>query len=100
MSQATYNVALVEVFGLAPALAIAAEVGKACVVAIAGVEGNAGQDSLIKFVGDAANVRRAAEVARSVAERMHAKFTASVRLQFEEPARAPMVYAPQEYSPI
>src|SRR5687767_22052 len=100
MATATYNLALLEVYGLSPALVIADEVCKAADVTVAGVEGNAGADSLVKFVGDAANCRRAIEVARATAERMHARYTATLRLQFEEPARAPLVHSAQEYSAI
>lgn len=94
------NAALIEVFGLAPALVIADQALKASDVTIVGVEGNAGQDSLIKFVGDLANIERAIAAAKEIATQMGAKFTAEILRQFEEPARAKMIYTAQEYSPI
>jgi len=95
-----YNLALIEVLGLAPALVIADHALKAANVTIVGVEGNAGTDSLIKLVGDAANVTRALEAATAVANEMKAKFTAKVILRFAETAKVPFVVTPQEYSPI
>lgn len=95
-----YNLALIEVLGLAPALVVADHALKAADVDIVGVEGNAGTDSLIKLVGTAANVARALEAATAVAQAMHAKFTAKVILRFADSLKVPMVVTPQEYSPI
>jgi len=100
MAISLLNVGLVEVFGLAPALVIADEAVKAANVEIIGVEGNAGQDSLIKFLGDVANVTQAVEVARQVATRMGATFSAAIMLAFEDPAGVPLIDTPQEYSAI
>lgn len=94
------NVALIEVYGLAPALVIADHALKAADVVIIGVEGDAGQDSLIKLVGDAANCTRAIEAAKAVATQMRAKFTATLRLAFEDPSGVKLIHAPQEYSAI
>ena len=99
-SNPTLNVALVEVFGLGPALVIADRVLKAANVSIIGIEGDAGTDSLIKFTGDAANCTRAIEVANEVAQLMHAKFTATLRLMFQDPRDVPLIHTPQEYSGI
>ncbi len=101
MASQIYNLALVEVFGLAPALVIADQALKAADVRLAGVEGNAGQDCLLKFVGDAANVKRALETAKAIAQQMGATFRSTLRLQFAESPRVPLaVGTPQEYSPI
>ena len=100
MGTTTYNLALVEVLGLGPALVIADHVMKAADVRIVGVEGNAGRDSLVKLVGDAANVDRALTVARQVAEQMHAKFTATRLLRFTDSDQVPLIDTPQEFSPI
>jgi len=96
----TINLATVEVFGLAPALIMADEGCKAAPVVIAGIEGNAGQDCVVKFVGEAAAVRRALEAAKETGERLHAKFTAALRLNYGDPDKVPMVYTPQEFSQI
>jgi microcompartment protein CcmL/EutN len=95
-----YNLALIEVLGLAPALVIADHALKAADVTIVGVEGNAGTDSLIKLVGDAGNVARALEAATEVATEMHAKFNAKVILRFSDSVKVPFIVTPQEYSPI
>jgi len=100
MPTTTYNLALVEVFGLAPAMVIADQVVKAAVVHILDVEGNAGQDCMIKFAGDAASVELALEVARQVADEMHAQYTATRLLQFAESADVPLICCAQEFSPI
>lgn len=100
MSTTTYNLALVEVMGLAPALIIADQAVKAAKVRIVGVEGNAGQECLIKMAGDAANCRRALDVARGIAEKMRAKFTATLQLHFSDSDDVPMIDTPQEFSPI
>ena len=95
-----YNLAIVEVIGLAPALVIADQAVKAAAVTIVGVEGDAGQMSTIKMVGDAANCRRALEVACGVAEQMHAKCYSSLRLNFVDPEAVKLVESDQEYSGI
>ena len=95
-----YNLAIVEVIGLAPALVIADQAVKAAEVAIVGVEGDAGQMSTIKMVGDAANCRRALEVACEVAAQMHAKCYSSLRLNFRDPDTVRLVESNQEYSSI
>lgn len=100
LANPTLNVALVEVYGLGPALVIADRVLKAADVSIIGIEGDAGTDSLIKFAGDAANCTRAVEVANEIATQMHAKFTATLRLMFEDPKDVPLIHTPQEYSGI
>ena len=100
MAKVTYNLALIEVRGLAPALVIADHALKAALVRIVGVEGNAGKDCLIKLAGDAANCRRAMEVASGVAEEMRAKFTATLRLKFADCDDVPLIDTPQEFSPI
>lgn len=99
-SNPTFNVALVEVHGLGPALVIADHVLKAADVEIIGIEGDAGTDSLIKFAGDAANCTRAIEVAHEIATQMHARFTATRRLMFQDPRNVPLIHTPQEYSSI
>ena len=95
-----YNLALIEVLGLAPALVIADHALKAANVDIVGVEGNAGTDSLIKLVGAAADVARALEAATAVATEMNAKYTAKVILRFSDSVKVPFIVTPQEYSPI
>ncbi len=100
MAQQQLNVALIEVLGLAPALVIADEAIKAAEVRIVDVEGNTGQDCMIKLLGDAANCRRAIEVAERIANLMGAKFAATLKLNFGEDDRVPMIFCPQEYSPI
>lgn len=94
------NLALVQVHGLAPALVIADKVVKAARVAIAGVEGDAGQDSLIKFMGDADSCQTAVDIAKQVATTMRTKFSATVALMFDEPPAVPLIHAPQEFSGI
>ena len=96
----TYNLALIEVEGLAPALVIADDVVKAADVRIAGVEGDTGPSCMVKFAGDAANCRRAIEVARDVATRMGAAFTSTLRLNFFDPPGVHLVEPLVEYSPI
>ena len=100
MPTKTYNLALVEVLGLAPALVIADQMVKAANVRIVDVEGNTGQDCMLKFSGDAANCRRAVEVARETAEAMHASFTATLQLRFADPDGIHLIEPQQEYSPI
>ena len=96
----TYNLALVEVRGLAPALVIADQTVKSADVRIVDVEGNTGQECMIKFAGDAANCRRAVEVACETAEGMRASFTATLRLRFTDPDGIHLIEPKQEYSPI
>ncbi len=96
----TYNLALVEVRGLAPALVIADQTVKAANVRIVDVEGNTGQECMIKFAGDAANCRRAVEVARETAEQMQASFTATLQLRYTDPEGIHLIEPKQEYSPI
>ena len=100
MPSRSYNLAIVEVVGLAPALVIADQAVKAADVAIVGVEGDAGEMSAIKMVGDAANCRRALEVARGVAEQMHAQFYSTLRLNFVDSETVRLVESNQEYSAI
>ena len=100
MSLAPVNLAMVEVFGLAPALVIADQVLKAADVDLVGAEGNAGQDTLIKFTGDAGSLAKAIEVARQVAESLHAKATFALRLQFQDSDKGKLVHSPQEFSQI
>jgi microcompartment protein CcmL/EutN len=94
------QLAILEVFGLAPALVIADHVLKGADVRIVGVEGNAGQECMLKFVGDVANVNRAADIGRAVADEMRARYDWAVLLQFNESDKVPFVHTPQEYSPI
>ena len=89
-----------EVVGLAPALVIADHVVKAAAVSIVGVEGDAGQQCLVKFVGDASSCAQAVETAKQIAASMHAGFHVSLRLNFDDPAAAPLVHTAQEYSGI
>jgi len=100
MPDLSYNLAIIEVIGLSPALVIADHAVKAADVAIVGVEGDAGHMSTVKMVGDAANCRRAIEVARQVAEQMHAKFYSSLRLNFVDSKKVRLVESEQEYSSI
>ena len=100
MPTRTYNLALVEVRGLAPALVIADQAVKAADVRIVGVEGNTGQECLIKLAGDAANCERAVQVARDVATAMRASFTATLRLRFVDPDGIHLIEPEEEYSPI
>jgi ethanolamine utilization protein EutM len=100
VSKPVLNLAFVQVYGLSPALAIADKVLKAADVRIAGVEGDAGQDSLIKFIGDAANCTLAAEVAREVAARMNARFSVALSLAYDESPGQPLVHSEQEFSGI
>jgi len=100
MSTSTYNLAMIEVVGLSPALVIADHAVKAADVRIIGIEGDAGQQALVKMVGDAANCRRAIEAARQVAQQMRTKFVASLRLRFVDSDKVRLVDSPQEYSPI
>lgn len=95
-----YNLALIEVVGLAPALVIADHALKAADVSIAGVEGDAGTQTLIKLVGNAGNVAMALAAAKTVAEQMHAKFNAKVILRFSDSVKVPFIVTPQEYSAI
>lgn len=100
MPAGTYNLALVEVWGLAPALVIADHVVKMSYVRIVGVEGNTGRECLLKFAGDAANCRRAAETARHIADQMHAPATVTLQLNFFDPEGIHLVEPVEEYSPI
>lgn len=100
MPVTAYNLATIEVIGLSPALVIADHVLKAAQVRIVGVEGDAGQSAMLKFVGDAANCRRAIEIGREVAQQMRAKFTAALQLNFQDPKRIGFVESQQEYSAI
>lgn len=100
MPTTTYNLALIEVFGLTPALVIADHTVKAASVRIVDVEGNAGQDCMIKFAGDAANVERALDVASQVADEMHAEYTATQLLRFAESDDVPLIRCAQEFSSI
>ena len=100
MPATTYNLALVEVIGLAPALVIADQTVKSADVRIVGVEGNTGQECMIKLTGDAANCRRAITVARQTAEQMHTSVTTSLRLRFQEPQGVALIEPVEEYSPI
>ena len=100
MTKQQLNVATVEVLGLAPALVIADLALKAADVRIVDVEGDTGQQSMIKFVGDAANCQRAVEVAEEIARSMGASFSATVQLNFSEDDQVPLIYCPQEYSSI
>ena len=86
--------------GLSPALVIADQAVKAADVRITGVEGNAGLECVVKFVGDAANVQRALAAAKRVAEEMQAKYDAALLLNYEDDDRVRFVESPQEYSPI
>ncbi|MAE63107.1 MAG: hypothetical protein CMJ18_02440 [Phycisphaeraceae bacterium] len=91
---------LVEVKGLAPALVIADEVVKAAQVRIVDVEGDAGQQCMLKMIGDAANVQRGAEVAEAAAARMRAACTTTRLMQFDDRADVPLIYCAQEFSGI
>lgn len=100
MSTAAFSLGLIEVYSLGVAIVVADRAVKAGDVAIAGVEGSAGTDITIKLVGDAANVRSAVAAGKAAAEAMAAKVVASLRLNYQDSARVPMVYTKQEYSPI
>lgn len=100
MAAKPFSLAVVETHSLGVALVIADQVVKATPVRIAGVEGSAGTDVIVKYVGDAAGVRRAAEVAEQIAESMHARIVTAVRANYTDPPRAAMVFTKQEYSPI
>jgi microcompartment protein CcmL/EutN len=91
---------MIEVFGLAPALVIADMVLKAADVDLAGAEGNAGQDTLLKFVGDAGNLRRALEVGKQAAASLNARATFALRLGFEDTSKSSLIHSPQEFSQI
>jgi len=95
-----YNLATIEIVGLAPALVIADEVVKAADVRIAGIEADGGNQSLIKLVGDAANCRRAIEVAQAIAARMHGHIVTALRLGFQDTDKVKFVESPQEFSGI
>jgi len=95
-----YDLALVEVVGLAPALVIADSILKATDVRIVGVEGNTGQACLIKLTGDAANCHRAIQVGEAIAAQMHTSITATLRLNFLDPEGIHLIEPIQEYSPI
>lgn len=100
MPSTPFSLAIVETHSLGVALVIADRVAKGAQVAIAGVEGSAGTDVIVKYVGDAANVQRAAEIAEEIAQSMQAKVVTAVRTNYIDPPRAPMVFTKQEYSPI
>lgn len=100
MPTTLYNLATIEVYGLSPALVIADAVVKAANVSIVGVEGDAGRQCLVKMVGDAANCRRAVEVAEKVAQGMGAQYVTALRLNFADNTDVPLVNTGQEYSPI
>ena len=100
MSTAAFSLGLIEVYSLGVAIVVADHAVKAGDVAVAGVEGSAGTDITIKLVGDAANVRSAVAAGKAAAEAMNAKVVASLRLNYHDPARVPMVFTKQEYSPI
>lgn len=95
-----YNLATIEVVGLAPALVIADEVVKAAAVRIVGIEADGGNQSLIKLVGSAGDCTRAIEVARGIAESMHGKIATALRLMFEDTEQVRFVESPQEFSGI
>ena len=67
---------------------------------VVGVEGDAGEMSTIKMVGDAANCQRAIETARRIAEQMHVKLYSSLRLNFIDTEKVRLVESEQEYSSI
>lgn len=96
----TYNLALIETVGLSPALVIADVACKAADVRIVEVEGDAGEQAMLKLVGAAADCRAAIEAAREAAAQMHAVFVDSLLLNFTDDDRARLIDAPQEYSPI
>lgn len=100
MTALTYNLALIETVGLTPALVIADVAVKAANVRIVEVEGDAGEQAMLKLVGSAADCRVAIEAAREAAARMKAKFVDALLLHFTDSDRVRLVDSPQEYSPI
>ncbi len=100
MAMTAINLATIEVFGLAPALVIADEICKAADVELVAAEGNAGQDTLVKFTGTAGDLRVAVQVAEEVARKLGARCVTALRLNFMESSKVPMVHAPQEFSAI
>ncbi len=100
MAVTAINLATIEVFGLAPALVIADEICKAADVELVAAEGNAGQDTLVKFTGTAGDLRVAVQVAEEVARKLGARCVTALRLNFSESSKVPMVHAAQEFSGI
>jgi len=100
MSTTTINVATIETFGLSPALVIADHAVKAADVRIVEVEGDAGEQAMVKFVGDAANCRRVIEIAEMIAAQMQARCVTALMLNYPEDDKVRLIDAPQEYSPI
>lgn len=100
MPTAPFNLGLIETHSLSVALVIADAVSKAADIIIAGIEGSAGTDIAIKITGDAANVGRAVESARNIAEQMGVNIVTAQRLYTSENPKVPLVHTKQEYSPI
>ena len=100
MTRTTYNLAMIDVVGLSPALVIADQAIKGAQVKIIDIEGDAGERCVVKMVGDAAHCQRAVEIARQISSHMHAECTATLLLHYEDNENVPMINSPQEYSPI
>jgi len=100
MATRTYNLATIETVGLTPALAIADAAVKAANVVIFGVEGDAGEQAILKMAGSAADCKTALEAGRAMAERMQAKYVVALLLNFTDSDRVNLVESKQEYSPI
>jgi len=94
------NLATVEVVGLAPAMVIADEISKSAVLRLVGIEADGGNQSLIKFVGDAGSCQQAITMAETVVARMGSTCATALRLNFAENSNVPLVDTPQEYSSI
>lgn len=100
MTNTVYNLALVEVVGLAPALVVADQVTKAADVEMVGIEGDAGRQCLLKFSGSSADCQAAVATAKTVADGLHATCRVSLRLAFNEPRGIPLITPHEEYSAI
>lgn len=100
MSSKQYNLVTLEVVGLAPALVIADTVLKQANLTLVGVEADGGNQSTLKFIGDAASCRQAIATGEAIVARMGGSCVAALHLNFTEPAGVPLVHSPQEYSAI
>ena len=99
MSTAPYNLALVEVGNLTPALVVADRCAKAAGVRILGIESTDSPTQCIKLVGRAADVREAAEQGAALARQMGATCTWTILLGPTAETRR-LAEQPPAYSPL
>jgi carbon dioxide concentrating mechanism protein CcmO len=92
-------VALLEVYSLGAALVVLDRVEKSAKVSVLQAEMNDDYGLLLKFTGDSASVRLAAEGARAVAKTMRVALTAAV-LDAPDTETWRVVESPAEYQPL